>query len=269
MALSFYIFLFFLSSIFFTFSANSIHFQNPGFNPGDTNILYQGSAAPREGEVDFNVYEKYTCQVGRVIFSKRVLLWDSKTGQLTDFTTRYTFILNTQNQPIYRYGHGLAFFLAPAGIEIPPNSSGGFLGLFNTTTMDSLSNQIVLVEFDSFPNIEWDETTQHVGINNNSITSSVWTPWNASLHSGDPVEVFISYNSTTKNLSVSWKYRNTSDPRENTSLSYQIDLMKILPEYVTVGFSASTGSFGERVNLLSWEFNSTLEESDNDKKIQD
>ncbi|MCI34952.1 L-type lectin-domain receptor kinase IX.1, partial [Trifolium medium] len=130
----------------------------------------------------------YTSQVGRIVYAKNVLLWDSSTGKLTDFTTRYNFIIDTQNKLVF--GHGLAFFIAPVGIEIPPNSSGGFLGLFNTTTMDSSSNnQIIFVEFDSFPNTEWGETTEHVGINNNSVISSVMTPWNASLHSGDTAEV--------------------------------------------------------------------------------
>jgi len=253
--------MFFLTFIFFTFTANSIHFQIPSFNPNEANIIYQGSAAPRDGEVDFNINKNYVCQVGWVLYSKKVLLWDSKTGQLTDFTSHYTFIINTQDKS--SYGHGLAFFLAAYGFEIPPNSSGGMMGLFNTTTMVSpSSNQIVLVEFDSYPNVEWNETTQHVGINNNSIKSSISTPWNASLHSGDTAEVWIRYNSTTKNLTVSWEYQTTSSPQEKTNLSYQLDLMKVLPEWVTIGFSAATGSIGEVNNLLSWEFNSNLEKSD-------
>jgi hypothetical protein len=191
-----------------------------------------------------------------------VLLWDSKTGQLTNFKTHYTFIINTQNNS--KYGHGLVFFFVPFGFEIPPNSSGGFFGLFNTTTMNSTQNQIVHVEFNSYANSPWGETTEHVGINNNSIISSVLTPWNASYLSGETIEVWISYNSTTTNLTVSWKYQTTSNPQEKTNLSYQIDLMKVLPEWVTVGFSASTGTIGERHNLLSWEFSSTLEQSEND-----
>jgi hypothetical protein len=72
-------------------------------------------------------------------------------------------------------------------------------------------------------------------------------------------------------LTVSWKYQTTSNPQEKTSLSYQIDLMKVLPEWVTVGFSASTGTIGEMHNLLSWEFSSTLEQRENDddtKKVR-
>ncbi|CAJ2636323.1 unnamed protein product [Trifolium pratense] len=253
---------FFFSLIFMTtFPVNSIHFKFSRFNPNDVNLVYQGSAAPLDRLVNFNMNDLYTCQTGRVFYSEKVLIWDSKTGQITDFTTHYTFIIDTQNDT--NYGHGLAFFLAPFGFEIPPNSDGGFLGLFNTTTMDSPGNQMVHVEFDSYPNGEWGETTEHVGINNNSIISSASITWDASKHSGDPAEVWISYNSTTKNLTVNWKYQATIDPQEKTSLSHRIDLMKVLPEWVTVGFSTATGAIGEINYLLSWEFNSTLEKSSN------
>ncbi|MCH95941.1 L-type lectin-domain receptor kinase IX.1, partial [Trifolium medium] len=133
--------------------------------------------------------------------------------------------------------------------------------------MVSSSNQIVHVEFDSLANNEFRETTGHVGINNNSIISSITTPWNASKHSRDTADVLVSYNSTTKNLTVSWKYQLTTDPQEKTSLSYSIDLMKVMPEWVTVGFSAATSHIGELNFLLSWEFNSTLAKSgDNNTK---
>ena len=45
-----------------------------------------------------------------------------------------------------------------------------------------------------------------------------YTPWNASFHSGDIVDVWITYNGSAKNLSVSWKYLKTSNTWENTSL---------------------------------------------------
>ena len=142
----------------------------------------------------------YANRVGQAIYAKRVPLWDLDTGKLTDFSTHFSFLIDTQG--MNTYGHGLAFFLAPVGFEIPTNSAGGFLGLFNTSTANSTHNQIVLVEFDSFANPEWDPSVEHVGINNNAIYSAVYTPWNASLHSGDTADVWIIYNSTTKNLSL-------------------------------------------------------------------
>jgi hypothetical protein len=67
------------------------------------------------------------------------------------------------------YGHDLAFFLVPFGFEISLNADGGFMGLFNTTTMVSSSNQIVHVEFDSL------------------LSSSLFFMWS-----------LVSYNSKTK-----------------------------------------------------------------------
>ncbi|CAH2080580.1 unnamed protein product [Thlaspi arvense] len=209
-------------SIFFLLhpSVNSIHFQLNRFDPSATDIVYEGDAVPSVGAIEFNKVN----------------------------------YINRKN-----YGHGLVFFLAPLDFDIPPNSGGGFLGLFNTTTSDSPKNQIVTVEFDSFVNPEWDRSYEHVGINNNSISSAVNTPWNASLHSGDTANVWITYNATTQNLSVFWSYDATSTPPLNSSLSYRIDLREAVSEWVKVGFSAATSQYVERHTLESWEFSSTLD----------
>ncbi|KAF2325646.1 hypothetical protein GH714_031806 [Hevea brasiliensis] len=227
--------------------ANSVYFNVDRFGPETTNVLYRGDAMQSVGVVELNSKYTYTCRVGWAVYAERVLLWDSNTGKLSDFTSHFSIIINTQG--LAQYGHGLAFFLGPSGFEIPPNSAGGFLGLFNTSTMDS-SNQIVMVEFDSYPNEEWDPKplVEHVGINNSSLASAVYTPWNASFHSGDTADVRVTYNATTKNFSVFWTYLETSSPQENTSLFYIIDLMEVLPEWVTIGFSASTG--GTIVGIL-------------------
>ncbi|XP_059439981.1 L-type lectin-domain containing receptor kinase IX.1-like [Corylus avellana] len=237
-------------------TAYSVSFQITRFDPTATDILYYGDAVPSVGAIEMNKVN-YINRVGWAVYATRVPLWDSHTRRLADFTTLYSFTIDTQGAS--SYGHGLAFFLAPVGFEIPPNSAGGFLGLFNTTTSDSPQNQILLVEFDSFSNPEWDPSFEHVGINNNSVSSAVYTPWNASLHSGDTADVWITYNGSTKNLTVSWKYQRTSNVRENTSLFYEIDLMEILPEWVTVGFSAATGMYVERHTIQSWEFSSSLD----------
>ena len=140
----------------------------------------------------------YANRVGQAIYAKRVPLWDPDTGKLTDFSTHFSFLIDTQG--MNTYGHGLAFFLAPVGFKILTNSAGGYVGLFNTSTYDSAQNQIVLVELDFFANSEWDPPVEHVGINNNTIASAVYTPWNASLHSGDTADVWIIYNSSTKSF---------------------------------------------------------------------
>ncbi|XP_028790475.1 L-type lectin-domain containing receptor kinase IX.1-like [Neltuma alba] len=244
---------------FFLF-VDSLYFQKSGFHSDDADILYLGSAGSQAGAITFNINKGYTCQVGWAIYARRVKVWDSSTGRITDFTSHHTFTIDTEGKT--SYGHGLCFFLAPFGFEIPPNSASGFLGLFNTTTSLSSQSQLVHVEFDTYPNFEFGETTQHVGINNHSIVSSLSTFWNGSLHSGDTADVWITYNSTSKNLSVSWNYHNTHSSQENNSLSYPIDLSKALPEWVTIGFSAATGRVGELHTLHSWEFNSTLDDTE-------
>ncbi|GJT22099.1 L-type lectin-domain containing receptor kinase IX.1-like protein, partial [Tanacetum coccineum] len=164
---------------------------------------------------------------GQAQYTDAVPIWDSNTGKLSDFTTHFTFTIDTRNNSLY--GHGLVFFLAPVGFDIPPNSA------------------------------EWDPPFEHVGINNNSIGSANYTQWNATMHSGDPIDVWVLYNASTYILNVSWGYRlaeNTS--RENTSISYRVDLRDVLPEWVTIGFSATTGSNTERHVLHYWEFNSNF-----------
>uniref|UniRef100_A0A2N9H2K7 Protein kinase domain-containing protein n=1 Tax=Fagus sylvatica TaxID=28930 RepID=A0A2N9H2K7_FAGSY len=203
--------------------AYSVQFQITRFDANTPDILYRGDARPSEGHVDMN--ENVIFRVGWTIYAKKVPIWDLDTGKLTDFSTRFSFTINTIPTFNSDYGDGLAFFLAPVGFDIPPNTVGGHLGLFNHTTQDSPPYQIVFVEFDSFVST-WDPNVTHVGINNNSLASANYTFWNASFHSGDTADVWIIYNATTKNLSVSWTYQMTSNSLEHTSLSYQIDLMK-------------------------------------------
>ncbi|KAG6782516.1 hypothetical protein POTOM_011923 [Populus tomentosa] len=244
-------------------SANSVSFQRTRFDPSDTSIICEGGASAHVGSIEFNS-DTYICQVGRATYAEKVPLWDSSTTRLTDFSTQFSFYIDIEGRT--SYAAGFAFFIAPVEFHIPPNSAGGFLGLYNITTSDSQQNHIVHIEFDSFANPEWDPPIQHVGINNNSVSSATYTYWNTSLHSGDTADVRITYNSTAKNLTVSWKYRTTSTPRENTSLSYIIDLREVLPEWVTIGFTAATSNLIERHVLQSWDFSSTLEMSETSGK---
>ncbi|KAJ6943042.1 L-type lectin-domain containing receptor kinase IX.1-like [Populus alba x Populus x berolinensis] len=244
-------------------SANSVSFQRTRFDPSDTSIIFEGGASAHVGSIEFNS-DTYICQVGRATYAEKVPLWDSSTTRLTDFSTQFSFYIDIEGRT--SYAAGFAFFIAPVEFHIPPNSAGGFLGLYNITTSDSQQNHIVHIEFDSFANSGWDPPIQHVGINNNSVSSATYTYWNTSLHSGDTADVRITYNSTAKNLTVSWKYRATSTPQENTSLSYIIDLREVLPEWVTIGFTAATSNLIERHVLQSWDFSSTLEMSETSGK---
>ncbi|MBA0696217.1 hypothetical protein Goari_002791 [Gossypium aridum] len=185
-------------------------------------------------------------------------MWDLKTGKLSDFSTRFAFSIDIQDAS--DYGHGFVFFLAAAGSQLQLNSRAGRLGLFNTSQWVSTLGQVVIVEFDTYKN-GWDPThlDNHVGINKNSIMSVVYTKWNARIHNRDIADVLITYNTTTRNLSASWSYHTTHNPQEVSSLSYLIDLKMALPEWVMVGFSATTSVSTKQHILQWWEFNSTLE----------
>lgn len=155
---SFFILLFFLVP-----TINSIYFNIPRFEPQASDIILEGDAAASIGTIELINKYNYNCRAGRSTYANQVPLSDSATGEVTHFSTHFTFSIQKTTPS---YGAGLSFFMAPVGYPIPPNSPGGFLGLFN-----------------SFPNPEWDPEFQHVGINNNSIKSAVFVPWNATLHS--------------------------------------------------------------------------------------
>ncbi|KAF2283873.1 hypothetical protein GH714_016711 [Hevea brasiliensis] len=246
-----------------------ISFEITHFDPNDTSIIYEGNAAPIAGNVEFSNVD-YMCQIGRATYVEKIPIWNSRTKQLSDFNTHFSFFIDTQGRN--QHGAGLAFFLAPVGSHSPLNSAGGFMGLYNITNIFSHESQMVHIEFDSYGNREWEVPYPHVSINNNSLQSATFTRWNTSLHSGDPADVWITYNATTKNLSLSWKYQTTSLPQENSSLSLIIDLTTVLPEWIVIGFSASTSNRVERHVLQSWKFNSTLEmhaeEENNSNKIK-
>ncbi|XP_057980507.1 L-type lectin-domain containing receptor kinase IX.1-like [Malania oleifera] len=258
------VFIFFLLLIS---QAKSVSFNFTSFQPNTQNIDYQGDAFPSNGVIQVTKNqrdENLTGSVGRASYSEPVRLWDASTGRLTDFTTHFSFIIRAVDLSLF--GDGLSFFLAPFDSDIPLNSSGGYLALFSAESAFNASrNQIVAVEFDSFQN-SWDPSPNHVGIDINSIVSVANVTWKSSMKNGSVANAWVSYNSTTQNLSVFLTYANNPVFSRNSSLSYIVDLRKVLPEVVRVGFSASTGLWVEIHNILSWDFSSTLEIGDGDGK---
>ncbi|XP_061994750.1 L-type lectin-domain containing receptor kinase IX.1-like [Rosa rugosa] len=260
------------SITFFTFINFVLPFSHPlsfsisRFEPGAKNIHYDGDAAPSSfGVIELNPIDSF--RVGRATYAKPLHLWDK--GSLADFTSNFSFTVDTFNNSLGYFADGLVFFLAPVDYPIPPNSNGSNLGLFNSTTRYAASqNQVVMVELDTFPNIEYDPAAPHVGININTISSVVNASWDASLHSGKVGHVQIAYNATTYNLSVFWTYEDNLNPdygSTNSSLSYIIDLRKVLPEWVTIGFSAATGAVDERHVIYSWDFSSEMDSEETSK----
>ncbi|KAF6166739.1 hypothetical protein GIB67_005615 [Kingdonia uniflora] len=235
-------------------------FNFTSFTPNTPNIIFSGDAFT-SGE---NVIQLTRNQAdndlrlssGRAIFAKAIQLWDSRTRTHADFSTHFEFII--QGVDKQWYGDGLTFFMAHVDSVLPNNSDGKWLGLFNSSTNTSPSNKLVAVEFDTFKN-EWDPDGNHVGIDVNSIVSVTNATWATDIKAGKKGLVLIGYNSKLKSLFV---YLTYEDKPYNgvPSLSYSLDLTTVLPEFVIIGFSASTGSSTELHKILSWDFVSNMDQ---------
>ncbi|KAK9012848.1 hypothetical protein V6N11_040880 [Hibiscus sabdariffa] len=258
----------FVSVILLITYAESLSLNFPSFSPNMGGIHFEGDAFPSQSALQLtknDAINNLTGSVGRASYDQAVHLWDASTGKLTDFTTRFSFVLQAINKDLY--GDGISFFIAPSESQIPPNSSDGYLALFDPNeNSNSSSNNVVAVEFDSHKN-EWDPDDNHVGININSIVSVTNVTWNSSIRDGRIANAWVSYNSTTKNLSVFLTYADNPFYSGNSSLSYIVDLRDVLPEWVRIGFSASTGRQFEIHNILSWSFSSTLGTSGKRKNL--
>ncbi|KAA8536352.1 hypothetical protein F0562_028830 [Nyssa sinensis] len=245
--------------------------QRRSFDQDNHDINYEGDATTSDGTIHLTLYERDNIHKskgpatyingskGRATYIKPMQLGDKTSGNLTDFSTRFSFVIHSNySNPI---GDGLAFFLAPNGSHSPPQTEGGGLGLgiVGSDQPVNLTEQypFVAVEFDTYSN-PWDPDENHVGIDINSVKSVKYVPWPASISDGIPTEVWISYNATLKNLSVSVT-KFVSDKAEQATIYYKVDLRDYLPEWVTFGFSATTGSSIERHYICSWSFSSDLQ----------
>ncbi|XP_047332636.1 L-type lectin-domain containing receptor kinase IX.1-like [Impatiens glandulifera] len=236
---------------------SSLQFEFSRFDAGLTDIAYQGVATPNgQGAIQMSFWETLF-RVGWASYAKKVPIWDPETGQVTDFTTHFSFIIDARDGP-YRgpYGDGIAFFIAPFGSLLPLNSGGEYFGLLNTTTViDTSRNQFIAVEFDMFQNPRFDPQYDHVGIDVNTLRSVVTSPWNASIYSKNVIDVWIAYNSSTTDLTVNWANKTET----NSTLTLKVDLKNVLPQWVMLGFTCATGLLTSDAVIQSWEFSSSLD----------
>ncbi|XP_010273726.1 PREDICTED: L-type lectin-domain containing receptor kinase IX.1-like [Nelumbo nucifera] len=258
----FQIFIFFMLLIPFS---NPISFNFSSFDDKarDSINLERDAKISASQDIQLNEIEWSS---GRATYRDPVRLWNKETGTLTDFTTQFSFYIDSLNDE--RYADGMAFFLAPNGSALPSKCCN--MGIFKQySELDPLENQVVAVEFDTYGN-EWDPVPSednwsfipyHVGIDINSARSVATANWTStSFEDGKMTIANISYNSSTKNLSVSWTYADNP----TSSLSFKVDLKNYLPEWVMVGFSGSTGRTGELHVVRSWYFYSSLQVESSD-----
>ncbi|OMO85277.1 hypothetical protein CCACVL1_10295 [Corchorus capsularis] len=246
---------------------HNINFNFTSFDPNLRDIVYQGDAFPSNNAIQLTVNQKdkgLNGSAGWATYYKPMHLWDNSSGNLllADFTTNFSFVINSLGND--SRADGFAFFLAPNGSTIPPinSSAGGHLAL-ESWDPTHVNFKFVAVEFDTFSN-EWDPhgVSDHVAIDVNTVLKNLsyvsW--WWNDIEKGGKVDAFISYNSATKNLSVFLFDANDTSREKSSSLSKIIDLSNVpLPEWVTFGFSGTTGTLFEIHTINSWNFSSTLQ----------
>uniref|UniRef100_A0A166IIA9 Protein kinase domain-containing protein n=1 Tax=Daucus carota subsp. sativus TaxID=79200 RepID=A0A166IIA9_DAUCS len=255
--------------------AATLHFKFTNFNhTNDDQIKYERDAFPANNVIHLTnavIGQSAESSIGRVTYRQPLHLWDKASRNLTGFTTRFTFVIDSRNDTAY--GDGMAFFLVPNGTEVPAlATSGGTFGLTNDSQpTNTTANKFVAVEFDVFEN-SWDPDIdepedplfgrspdvkiEHVGVDINSVRSNktvLWDYGRSSVENGWTNEAQISYASSSKNLSVSFRTNITGN------FYFVVDLRDHLPDWVSVGFSASTGAAISYNTINSWEFSSTLE----------
>ncbi|PQQ03276.1 L-type lectin-domain containing receptor kinase IX.1-like [Prunus yedoensis var. nudiflora] len=242
----------------------SLDFNFPTFPNGKNTISLEGDARI-DGEflllTKSAVDDVKKQSVGRATYSQPFLLHDNATGKLADFTTNFTFVIDSRGKT--PYADGLAFFIAPNGSLLNGTlGRGGSLGLAVENPQNSTSkNQypFVAVEFDIYQNevtsIQ-DPEGDHVGVDINTVKSKMTKPWNGSIAEGRVNSAGISYDSTSNGLNVVF----TSYENGVQVMSYidcMVHLNEILQGWVIVGFSAATDATTALHQINSWSFHST------------
>ncbi|XP_059311270.1 L-type lectin-domain containing receptor kinase IX.1-like [Lycium ferocissimum] len=240
-------------------SLNSLNFNLTNINPSDANrsINVTGDAYISNQGIQVTPDERNTAlggKTGRATYIEPLQLWNKATGDLTDFTTHFSFVIDSNGNN--SFADGLAFFMAPVGSSIPIGSAGSGLGLVDAETENTSSHEpFIAIEFDTFQNT-WDPSSIHVGININSMESVATKLWRNNITLGKKNDAWISYNASSKALEVVLTGFDKKYYRDK--FGYTVDLRDYLPENVSFGFSASTGQLFQKNNVKSWDFNSSL-----------
>lgn len=214
-------------------SATSSTFNVSSFTPDDVkNISTEGDAyidkqfiRLTSSAVDANKKQS----VGRTTYRESFLIRENATGKLAGFTTNFAFVIDSQGKN--SYANGLAFFLAPSGSLLNRTLGKGSLSIgLPVNASKTHQYPFVAVEFDIHQNnlsAIRDPFGDHVGIDVNSLKSTVTKPWNGSISDGQHNTARISYDSQSKNLSVSFT-PSVNGTQVMRYLDYIVDLNPVL-----------------------------------------
>nr|GMD02836.1 L-type lectin-domain containing receptor kinase IX.1-like [Ipomoea batatas] len=237
----------------------SLSFNLSRINPSDGNVRInvEGDASITTQGIQLTPYERNQAlngKAGRAMYVDSLHLWDKSTGELSDFTTNFTFNIDSDGNT--SFADGLAFFLANFSTKFNQTATaGGGLGLVGAN-LETSPEPFVAVVFDTFSSQE-NKPLTNVSINVNSMKQpATSTAWLNNITEGMDNTAHITYSASSKFLRV--VFTGFWDGyRHEDSLSYQVDLRDFLPEFVSIGFSAATGFLFEKQTVSSWQFDST------------
>ncbi|CAL5434648.1 unnamed protein product [Camellia sinensis] len=232
-----------------TLSFNFTNFNETTLQNGD--IIVEGNASFSNQAIQITP-TNHTWIAGRASYKDPLKLGDIASGTLVDFNTHFSFVIDSQGN--LDFADGLTFFLLPH--NSPSKLTPGYA--FGLPIVPPKPTPCVAVEFDTYVNVDDPPNETHVGIDINSNISNVTAIWYNNITYGKENEAWISYNSSSKNLSVVFTGYKDNNIIE-TSLSFSVDLREHLPEWVTIGFSAGIGDLCEKHIVKSWSFNSSLQ----------
>ena len=208
---------------------SAISFNFTSFSSSDSNITYERAFAVNQ-VIQLTGNQLALEYVGGATYFRPMHLWDNNSQNLTDFTTHFSFAIDSQHRSVY--GDVLAFFLAPVSSKFPKTKGVSTIDLtHDDQALDSKDNPFVAVEFDIYSSVYLDPPGEHVGIDVNSLKSVANISWysNIAIKEGKKNEAWISYNSSSHNLSVFFTGFRYNVPIRQF-LSTNVDLSHFLPE---------------------------------------
>ncbi|XP_031132016.1 L-type lectin-domain containing receptor kinase IX.1-like [Ipomoea triloba] len=218
-------------------------------NDANVNIQVEGNASITDQGIKLTnecVSELNDDQVGGARYVHDLFhLWDNTSKEFADFATNFTFNLDYDENgyPRYNdYGYTLIFFLAE-------NSTPFQTMLFSNETHPTSPDPFIAVVFDTF--------SDHNNVSINIISRLEPVIFKRRL--SDTTEemtndVSITYNASSAILQVVFTGFG-DDPFNN--LSGNVNLSNYLPEFVSIGFAATTQGCYDNNNIKSWQFDST------------
>ncbi|XP_028799890.1 L-type lectin-domain containing receptor kinase V.9-like [Neltuma alba] len=182
------------------------------------------------------------------------------TPSVFSFSTTFIFAVVATDPKFH--GHGLAFAISPKR-GIPGAQPNQYLGLFNASSNGESSNHIVAIELDTDQDFQFgDIDDNHLGIDIDGLDSvnkssaGYYTDRGhfrkLDLSSGEPMQVWVEYDSTDQKLSVTIHPINMPKP-ETPLVTLKRDLSSYFFEFMYVGFSSSSGSNSSHY-ILGWSF---------------